>query len=127
MIGHEFDKVIKDMKELTISESVNEQNEVMGISGEDPLTEQKRQVAMENERKARQAKVEKEREEARQKIRDKYNIKKKDDLSSRAHGRTATTTLNENQAREANQASSFDPVKTATNAFDTLKKKLGWK
>ncbi|CAF3533238.1 unnamed protein product [Rotaria sp. Silwood1] len=87
---------------------------------------------MENERKARQAKVEKEREEARQKIRDKYNIKKKDELSSRAHGRTATTTLNENQAREANQASSvenqgFDPVKTATNAFDTLKKKLGWK
>ncbi|CAF3831516.1 unnamed protein product, partial [Rotaria sp. Silwood1] len=40
---------------------------------------------MEKERKARQAKMKKEREEARQKICDKYNIKKKDELSTLAH------------------------------------------
>ncbi|CAF5115455.1 unnamed protein product, partial [Rotaria sp. Silwood1] len=68
MIGNKFDKVIKD---LTADESVDEEKEDTGISGEDLLAEQKRQEAMEKERKARQAKTEQDREEARQKIRDK--------------------------------------------------------
>ncbi|CAF4792317.1 unnamed protein product [Rotaria sp. Silwood1] len=68
MIGNKFDKVIKD---LTADESVDEEKEDTGISGEDLLAEQKRQEAMEKERKARQAKMEQDREEARQKIRDK--------------------------------------------------------
>ncbi|CAF3990457.1 unnamed protein product [Rotaria sp. Silwood1] len=63
---------------------------------------------MEKERKARQAKMKKEREEARQKICDKYNIKKKDELSTLAHGKTTTTTLNENQTREVHQASNIE-------------------
>ncbi|CAF1420758.1 unnamed protein product, partial [Rotaria sp. Silwood1] len=85
MIGNEFDKVIKDMKDLTTGENVDKEKEVLGISGEDLFAEQKRQTAMEKERKARQAKMKKEREEARQKICDKYNIKKKDELSTLAH------------------------------------------
>ncbi|CAF3376854.1 unnamed protein product, partial [Rotaria sp. Silwood2] len=63
---------------------------------------------MEKERKERQAKIEKEREESRQKIRDKYNIKKKDELSTPAHIKTTTTTLNKNQTREVHQASSVE-------------------
>ncbi|CAF4965063.1 unnamed protein product [Rotaria sp. Silwood1] len=108
MIGNKFDKVIKD---LTADESVDEEKEDTGISGEDLLAEQKRQEAMEKERKARQAKTEQDREEARQKIRDKYNIKKKDELSTLAHGKTTTTTtttLNENQTREVHQASNIE-------------------
>ncbi|CAF1166275.1 unnamed protein product [Rotaria sordida] len=60
----------------------DEQNVVNDISGEELAAEQNRQAANEKERKTRQAKVEKEREEARQKIRDKYNIQKKDDPST---------------------------------------------
>ncbi|CAF3877971.1 unnamed protein product [Rotaria sp. Silwood1] len=108
MIGNKFDKVIKD---LTADESVDEEKEDTGISGEDLLAEQKRQEAMEKERKARQAKMEQDREEVRQKIRDKYNIKKKDELSTLAHGKTTTTTtttLNENQTREVHQASNIE-------------------
>ncbi|CAF5152727.1 unnamed protein product, partial [Rotaria magnacalcarata] len=119
--------------ELTGGESVDEETEDTGISAEDALAEQKRQAAMEHERKVRQAKVEKEREEVRQKIRDKYNIKKKDDLSTPAHSKTTKiTTLNENQASEVHQTSNvenqgFDPVKMTTNAFNILKNKFGWK
>ncbi|CAF2143268.1 unnamed protein product [Rotaria magnacalcarata] len=129
-IGNEVDKFIK---ELTGGESVDEETEDTGISAEDVLAEQKRQAAMEHERKVRQAKVEKEREEVRQKIRDKYNIKKKDDLSTPAHSKTTKiTTLNENQASEVHQTSNvenqgFDPVKMTTNAFNILKNKFGWK
>ncbi|CAF1419385.1 unnamed protein product [Rotaria sordida] len=133
MVGNEFDKVIKDMKEITIGESDDNKKEDIGISGEELVAEQKRQAAMEKERKERQAKVQKEREEARQKIRDKYNIKKKDEVVTSAHGKTTTTTtLNENKAREVHHASNaenqgFDPMKMTTNVFDNLKKKFGWK
>ncbi|CAF3738501.1 unnamed protein product [Rotaria socialis] len=129
-IGNEVDKFIK---ELTGDESADEETEDIGISAEDALAAQKRQAAMEKERQIRQAKVEKEREEVRQKIRDKYNIKKKDDLSSPTHSKTTKiTTSNENQASEVHQTSSvenqgFDPVKMTTNAFNSLKNKFGWK
>ncbi|CAF3993098.1 unnamed protein product [Rotaria sp. Silwood1] len=115
MIGNKFDKVIKD---LTADESVDEEKEDTGVSGEDLLAEQKRQEAMEKERKARQAKTEQDREEARQKIRDKYNIKKKDELSTLAHGKTTTTTtttLNENQTREVHQASNIENQALSSN------------
>ncbi|CAF1422027.1 unnamed protein product [Rotaria sordida] len=59
---------------------------------------------MEKERKARQARMKTEREEARQKLHDKYNIKKNDEFFIPVHSKT--TTLNENQARERHQASS---------------------
>ncbi|CAF3372712.1 unnamed protein product [Rotaria socialis] len=129
-IGNEVDKFIK---ELTGDESADEETEDIGISAEDALAAQKRQAAMEKERQIRQAKVEKEREEVRQKIRDKYNIKKKDDLSNPTHSKTTKiTTSNENQASEVHQTSSvenqgFDPVKMTTNAFNSLKNKFGWK
>ncbi|CAF3855000.1 unnamed protein product [Rotaria sp. Silwood1] len=126
MIGNKFDKVIKD---LTADESVDEEKEDTGVSGEDLLAEQKRQEAMEKERKARQAKTEQDREEARQKIRDKYNIKKKDELSTLAHGKTTTTTtttLNENQTREVHQASNIENQDlTADESVDEEKEDTG--
>ncbi|CAF3372747.1 unnamed protein product [Rotaria socialis] len=103
-IENDFDKFIK---ELTSDESVDEENKDIGISVEDVLAHQKKQKALEKERKLRQAKVQKQREEARQKIRDKYNIKKTDDLSTPAHS-DATTSLDENNARAAQQVSNVE-------------------
>ncbi|CAF1213174.1 unnamed protein product [Rotaria sordida] len=71
LAGNKFDKFSRNYED--------EQNVVNDISGEELAAEQNRQAANEKERKARQAKVKKECEEARQKIRDKYNIQKKDD------------------------------------------------
>ncbi|CAF2143275.1 unnamed protein product [Rotaria magnacalcarata] len=115
-IGNEVDKFIK---ELTGGESVDEETEDTGISAEDVLAHQKKQKAVEKERKLRQAKVQKEREEARQKIRDKYNIKKTDDLSTPAHSKTTKiTTLNENQASEVHQTSSVENQDTTHQQID---------
>ncbi|CAF3125172.1 unnamed protein product [Rotaria sp. Silwood2] len=110
ILGNEFDKITKSMKDLTFGESVDGEDKDVGMSGEDQLAEQKRQANIEKERKERQGKVEKEREEIRQKIRDKYNIKKNDEHSSPAHDKTKTmtTTLDENKAEEVHQASSVE-------------------
>ncbi|CAF4464385.1 unnamed protein product, partial [Adineta steineri] len=55
----------------------------------------------------RHAKVEKEREDARQKIRDKYNLKKKDEPSASANSKT-TKISNQNEVTQVHEASSAE-------------------
>ncbi|CAF0921964.1 unnamed protein product [Adineta steineri] len=127
-IETEFDKIIKD---LTGDNNVVEETEDNPISTVDIIAEQKRQAAADQERQVRHAKVEKEREDARQKIRDKYNLKKKDEPSASANSKT-TKISNQNEVTQVHEASSaenqaFNPMQMASNTFNTLKKKFGWK
>ncbi|CAF1255695.1 unnamed protein product [Adineta steineri] len=78
-IGNEIDKAVNGI----FGSNETEENEDNGMSGEDLIAEQNRQAANERERQVRHSKIEKEREDARQKIRDKYNIKKKDDIPTK--------------------------------------------
>ncbi|UJR24416.1 hypothetical protein I4U23_005792 [Adineta vaga] len=124
VVGNEINSVVK---EFGFGNDSNEDTEVAsGMSTAEIMAEEKRHKAEAEERKARHAKVEHEREEARQKIRDKYNIKKKDEPTS-SHKSPPEPARVPTPVSHVTPNQGFDPVKMTTNAFNNLKAKFGWK
>ncbi|CAF0920957.1 unnamed protein product [Didymodactylos carnosus] len=80
-------------------------------------------------RKAKYAKMERQREEVRQQIRDKYNIKKKEEPAAQlpppCDGRI--TSEKKGPLFLPDDDDSFDPVKMASNAFNSITEKLPFK
>ncbi|CAF1281506.1 unnamed protein product [Adineta ricciae] len=82
----------------------------------------------EEKRDAKYAKMERQREEVRQGIREKYNIKKKEEacvLPPPCEGRL--TADKKGPIPLPDDDDSFDPVKMATNALNTITEKLPFK
>ncbi|CAF1636174.1 unnamed protein product [Adineta ricciae] len=124
VVGNEINQVAK---EFGFGSDSNENSDVAsGMSASEILAEEKRLKEAEADRKARHAKVEKEREEARQKIRDKYNIKKKDEPTS-SHKVPTEPVRAPSPLPPPTHNQGFDPIKMTSNAFNNLKMKFGWK
>ncbi|CAF3370721.1 unnamed protein product [Rotaria sp. Silwood1] len=94
---------------------------------ESPAVAEARREA-EEKRDAKYAKMERQREEVRQAIREKYNIKKKEEsvaLPPPCEGRL--TADKKGPIPLPDDDDSFDPVKMATNALNTITDKLPFK
>ncbi|CAF0962234.1 unnamed protein product [Adineta steineri] len=94
---------------------------------ESPVVAEARREA-EEKRDAKYAKMERQREEVRQGIREKYNIKKKEEeiaLPPPCEGRL--TQDKKGPIPLPDDDDSFDPVKMATNALNTITDKLPFK
>ncbi|CAF3303170.1 unnamed protein product [Rotaria socialis] len=77
-------------------------------------------------RNAKYAKMERQREEVRQNIREKYNIKKKEEpIPSPCEGRL--TADKKGPIPLPDDDDSFDPIKMATDALNTISEKLPFK
>ncbi|CAF0920369.1 unnamed protein product [Rotaria sordida] len=90
------------------------------------VTEARREA--EEKRDAKYAKMERQREEVRQSIREKYNIQKKEEAASLpppCEGRL--TADKKGPIPLPDDDDSFDPVKMATNALNTIADKLPFK
>jgi len=122
MMGSQLDKV----KELTGGDDKKDGGEA---DEEDPEIAEARREADEK-RTAKYAKMERQREEVRQGIRDKYNIKKKEDpiaaLPPPCDGRI-TSEKKKGPIALPDDDDSFDPIKTATNVFNSISEKLPFK
>ncbi|CAF0920349.1 unnamed protein product [Rotaria sordida] len=120
MMGSQLDKV----KELTGGDGDKKDG---GNDEEDPeVTEARREA--EEKRDAKYAKMERQREEVRQSIREKYNIQKKEEAASLpppCEGRL--TADKKGPIPLPDDDDSFDPVKMATNALNTIADKLPFK
>ncbi|UJR10209.1 hypothetical protein I4U23_014423 [Adineta vaga] len=120
MMGSQLDKV----KELTGGDGDKKEG---GNDEEDPEVAEARREA-EEKRDAKYAKMERQREEVRQGIREKYNIKKKEEacaLPPPCEGRL--TADKKGPIPLPDDDDSFDPVKMATNALNTISEKLPFK
>ncbi|CAF3418823.1 unnamed protein product [Rotaria socialis] len=120
MMGSQLDKV----KELTGGDGDKKEG---GNDEEDPEVAEARREA-EEKRDAKYAKMERQREEVRQTIREKYNIKKKEEaisLPPPCEGRL--TADKKGPIPLPDDDDSFDPVKMATNALNTITDKLPFK
>ncbi|CAF0821077.1 unnamed protein product [Rotaria sp. Silwood1] len=120
MMGSQLDKV----KELTGGDGDKKDG---GNDEEDPEVAEARREA-EEKRDAKYAKMERQREEVRQAIREKYNIKKKEEsvaLPPPCEGRL--TADKKGPIPLPDDDDSFDPVKMATNALNTITDKLPFK
>ncbi|CAF1096926.1 unnamed protein product [Adineta steineri] len=120
MMGSQLDKV----KELTGGDGEKKE---AGADEEDPEVAEARREA-EEKRDAKYAKMERQREDVRQGIREKYNIKKKEEeiaLPPPCEGRL--TQDKKGPIPLPDDDDSFDPVKMATNALNTITEKLPFK
>ncbi|CAF1541761.1 unnamed protein product [Adineta ricciae] len=125
VVGNEINQVVK---EFGFGNDSKEDTDVAsGMSASEILAEEKKQKAEAEERRARHAKIEQERVEARQKIRDKYNIKKKDEPTSTHKSAPAPVVRAPSPLPPVTQNQGFDPIKMTSNAFNSLKVKFGWK
>ncbi|CAF0905299.1 unnamed protein product [Adineta steineri] len=123
MMGSQLDKV----KELTGGDG--EKKEGGGADDEeDPEVAEARREADEK-RTAKYAKMERQREEVRQGIREKYNIKKKEEAAPPiplpCEGRL--TQDKKGPIPLPDDDDSFDPIKMATDALNTITEKLPFK
>ncbi|CAF0828281.1 unnamed protein product [Adineta ricciae] len=95
---------------------------------EDPEVAEARREADEK-RNAKYAKMERQREEVRQNIREKYNIKKKEEplppVPAPCEGRL--TADKKGPIPLPDDDDSFDPIKMATDAFNNITEKLPFK
>ncbi|CAF0754782.1 unnamed protein product [Rotaria sp. Silwood1] len=96
-----------------------------GDDEEDPEVAEARREADEK-RNAKYAKMERQREEVRQNIREKYNIKKKEESAPLpCEGRL--TADKKGPIPLPDDDDSFDPIKMATEALNTITEKLPFK
>ncbi|CAF0805627.1 unnamed protein product [Rotaria sordida] len=96
-----------------------------GGDEEDPEVAEARREADEK-RNAKYAKMERQREEVRQNIREKYNIKKKEEsIPLPCEGRL--TADKKGPIPLPDDDDSFDPIKMATDALNTITEKLPFK
>jgi len=124
MMGSQLDKV----KELTGGDGEKKDAGGGDNDEEDPEVAEARREADEK-RTAKYAKMERQREEVRQNIREKYNIKKKEEaappLPPPCEGRL--TADKKGPIPLPDDDDSFDPIKMATNALNTISEKLPFK
>ncbi|CAF1299868.1 unnamed protein product [Didymodactylos carnosus] len=106
---------------------VNRRKSMVQTLSKSAIAEARREA--DEKRKAKYAKMERQREEVRQQIRDKYNIKKKEEpvaqIPPPCDGRI--TSEKKGPLFLPDDDDSFDPVKMASNALSTITEKLPFK